>query len=104
MQAFANFSKHAFERIEQRTSLSYEEIAFILDRKLTVNVGKKPGIHRNHLLFYSIADDDFFVVIQDELMGTVVTILPLDYHANLAWKISQEDCFKARDIYLCYPK
>ncbi len=100
MQAFTYFSKHAFKRMAQRTKLPCEEVARILDQGLTLNTGRKPGFNRNHLLFYSIIDDDFFVAIQDEVTGTVVTVLPLDYHANLAWRISAEDCSKAKKIYL----
>ncbi|MBK1620747.1 hypothetical protein U5801_15815 [Lamprobacter modestohalophilus] len=98
MQAFTHFSKHAFDRIAQRTQLRCEDIAHILDRKLALNTGRKPGLNRNHLLFYSIPDDDFFVAIQDELTGTIVTVLPLDYHANLAWNISSEDCASAKAL------
>lgn len=102
MQAFTHFSRHAFERIAKRTKLTCEEIARILDRKLTINTGRKPGFNRDHLLFYSSPDDDFFVAIQDSLTGTVVTVLPLDYHTNLAWSISAEDCGRAKDI--CHNK
>ena len=103
MQTFTHFSRHAFERIEQRTKLSCEEIARILDRKLALNTGRKPGFNRNHLLFYSAPDDDFYVAIQDGLTGTIVTVLPLDYHANLAWNIPLEDCIKAKELYLTAP-
>ncbi len=99
-QSFAHFSWHAFMRVRQRTSLSCEEIANILDSKLVVNAGKQPGFNRNHLLFYSHRDRDYFVAIQDSLTGTVVTILPLDYHQNLAWKISDAECEKAKEIFL----
>lgn len=104
MQAFAHFSRHAFQRIAQRTKLSCEEIARILDQGLAVNTGRKPGFNRNHLVFYSMPDDDFFVVIQDGLTGTVVTILPLEYQANLAWQITDQDCAKAREILLNAPR
>ncbi len=103
MQSFAHFSRHAFVRIAQRTSLSCEEIAEILDRGLVVNTGRKPGFNRNHLLFYSHRDRDYFVAIQDGFTGTVVTILPLDYHENLAWKIGEADCEKAREVFLAAP-
>ena len=88
----------------QRTRLSCEDIARILDRGLAVNTGRVPGFNRNHLLFYSAPDDNFFVPIQDELTGTVVTILPLDYQETLAWKVSKEDCAKARELVLRAPK
>ena len=98
MQAFTHFSRHAFERIGQRTKLSCEEIASILDRGLVFNTGKKPGFNRNHLLFYSEPDDDCYVAIQDGLTGTVVTVLPLDNPGNLARKVTPDDCPKAKEI------
>ncbi len=103
MQSFTHFSRHALVRAAQRTSLSCEDIAEILDRKLVVTIGITPGFNRKHLLFYSVPDDDYFVAVQDGLTGTVVTILPLDYHENLAWKISNVDCEKAKDIFLAAP-
>lgn len=103
MQSFTHFSRHAFERISQRSKLSCEEIARILDRKLALNTGKKPGFERSHLLFYSALDDDFYVAIQDGLTGTVVTVLPIDYHANLAWSFSQEELAKAKELSLNTP-
>jgi len=104
MQAFTHFSRHAFERVTQRTKLSCEEISRILDLKLALNTGRKPGLNRSHLLFYSHEDNDFFVAIQDDLTGTVVTILPLDYHANLAWSISPEECSKAKELFFSVPQ
>lgn len=103
MNDLAHFTRHAFERIAERTTLTCEELARILDRKLTINTGSKPGLNKVHLLFYSVCDDDFFVAIQDELTGTVITVLPLDYHANLAWDIPEEYCAQAKALYLNAP-
>jgi hypothetical protein len=103
MPGFTHFSRHAFLRVVQRTKLSCEEIARILDRGLTVDTGRMPGFNRVHLLFYSVPDDDFFVAIRDGLTGTVVTILPLEYHANLAWRVADADCTKARSLVLAAP-
>lgn len=100
MSSFANFSRHAFKRVAQRTSLSCDEIAKILDRGLVVNTGQRPGFDRVHLVFYSPQDNDYFVAIQDVVTGTVITILPLDYHENLAWEISTADCDRAKEIFL----
>ena len=103
MPSFANFSRHAFKRVAQRTSLSCDEIAAILDRGLVVNTGQRPGFNRVHLVFYSYLDNDYFVAIQDVVTGTVITILPLDYHETLAWGISAADCERAREILLAAP-
>ena len=103
MPSFANFSRHAFKRIAQRTSLSCDDIAAILDRGLVVNTGQRPGFNRVHLVFYSHLDNDYFVAIQDVVTGTVITILPLDYHETLAWGISAADCERAKEILLAAP-
>jgi hypothetical protein len=93
---YANFSRHAFERLTERTSMKCEEISAILDKGLFVNTGSKPGINKDHLLFYSPKDKDYFVAIKDHFRGTIITILPLDYQDNLAWKISEAECVRAK--------
>jgi hypothetical protein len=98
MQSFAHFSQHAFIRIAQRTALSCEEIAEILDQKRCISVGKAPGFNREHWLFYSIKDQCCFVAIQDTMSGTVITILPMDYHKTLAWEINSTDCEQAKKL------
>lgn len=103
MHKFAHFSRHAFIRLMQRTRLRSEEIANILDQGLVIDTGRMPGFNRRHLLFYSLPDDNFFVAIQDELTGTVITILPLEYQSNLAWKITEKDCLRARKILIEAP-
>lgn len=98
MQAFAHFSQHAFVRIAQRSALSCEEIAEILDQKRCISVGKAPGFNREHWVFYSAQDQCCFVAIQDTMSGTVITVLPLDYHRTLAWEIAPTDCEKAKSL------
>lgn len=93
------FSKHAFKRIAQRTLLTYEEIGLILDGAFYVNTGTEPGFNRDHLVFYSHKDEVCFVAIRDHYSGKVITILPLDYHKNLAWPITESTIAKAQEIY-----
>lgn len=88
VQAFCHLSKHAFSRLEQRTKLTPEALMRLLDAGAVVNAGKEPCSNREHLLFFSDLDNKCFVAIQDSLSGEVVTLLPLDYHENLAWKIT----------------
>lgn len=102
MATFTYLSRHAFKRIEQRTKLQWEEVTELLDQGLFVDTGHKPGYDRHHLLFYSAADETCFVAIQDKHSGTVVTILTLDYHKNLAWEISNDLCERARKLYEDY--
>lgn len=36
------------------------------------------------------------VAIQNSLTGAVITVLPLDYHERIAWKVSEDDILIAR--------
>jgi len=90
MAPFTNFSKHALLRIKQRTQLNHFEIAEILDNDLAVDVGTVAVFDKKHWLFYSEKNDCCFVAIQSSLTGTIITVLPIDYHENLAWKIEEE--------------
>jgi hypothetical protein len=96
---FTHFSRHATRRVVQRTHLSNSELANVLDRKLVVHTGVEPGLPREHLLFYSQPDDNCFVAVRDTLTGKVVTVLPLEYHENLAWSISNAQVDKAKELF-----
>jgi len=98
MQRFTHFSRHAFERLGQRTSLTCEEVSELLDGGAYVNTGSKPGFNREHLVFYSVRDKEHFVAIRDSQSGTVVTVLPLAYHTNLAWPIHPADLHESREL------
>lgn len=95
---FTFMSAHAQRRIQERTKMSDYEITSLLDKGLYVDIGRKPGFDRNHLVFYSKKDNCCFVAIRDENSGTVVTVLPLDYQANLAWSVRAEDEKYARTL------
>ena len=90
MKGSIHFSSHAFERVLQRTKLSPFDIAKIIDVKACIDLGSKPGILKRHVLFYSTVDSAFFVAIQDVIDGTIITLLPLEYHDNLAWPVAEE--------------
>lgn len=94
----AKFSKHAFERTENRLSLSHKEVATILDSNKTVNIGVEESSRRVHRLFYSEPDAVPFVAVQDEKCGTIVTILPIDYHERCAWHVSYDAQKEAQSI------
>ena len=96
------FSKHAFKRLAQRTKLSVETIVDILEHKIYINLGMMPGFNKGYLLFYSSADEDYFVAIQDLLNGTVLTILPEEFHINSERKITDSDRQKIKKMYLDY--
>lgn len=99
MPKFACMSHHAFKRVCQRTKMSWQAVANLLDRKVYVDSGHLPGFSRHHLVFYSAVDRTCFVAIQDIHSGTIITVLPLDYQARLTWAISNETCERAKALY-----
>ena len=84
------FSRHAFDRLGERTQLTARDVHEIFAKRKYVNMGGKPGVMKDHLLFFSVQDKACFVAIQDAINGEVVTVLPPEYHANLAWPIPAE--------------
>ena len=76
--------------MDERTTLYEDELFGLIDNRRCVIVGIEPYTNRLHKLIYSVSDKAHFVAIQDMATGEVITILPIDYHENLAWKISQK--------------
>ncbi len=93
-----NFSFHAFERVLDRISMTHRELASLLDNDLAINIGDEKNSNRVHKLFYSERDTMCFVAIQDEKTGTVVTVLPIDYHENVSWVVSTESQLQAKKL------
>lgn len=81
---------HARERLKERTSILEDELCDLLDAKKCVITGMESCTNRIHELFYSKGDDDFFVAVRDTRYNEVITVLPLDYHENLAWEIKDK--------------
>lgn len=89
---------HAHEKIEERLLMSAETLCDILDAEITVTTGTVAKSNRYHKLFYSPLNKMCFVAVQDCKTGHVVTVLPIDYHQNVAWSISHDAQIMARDI------
>ncbi|WP_299065556.1 hypothetical protein [uncultured Psychrobacter sp.] len=98
-QRFSYPSSHAAKRIFQRTSMDSLELMKLLDNGACVNIGQSSGSYRRHLLFFSPEDKFYYVAIQDERNGKIITILPPAYHKNSAWKITPEQCSLAKERY-----
>ncbi|MBB1358671.1 hypothetical protein H5132_11410 [Pseudoalteromonas sp. SG45-6] len=96
MHRFTYFSEHAIKRINERTRLTSNNIADIIDLGLAVDIGSERVFNKKHWLLYSEIDEDFFVAIQDSYTGLIVTVLPLEYHENLAWKIDECNLTEAK--------
>lgn len=94
----ARFSRHALDRVQERLTATRVEVAALLNTGLFVPIGGEPGSHRTHRLFHSQRDRTSFVAVQDERDGTVVTVLPIDYHDLCAWQVSVEARRAARSL------
>jgi len=81
---------HAAQRLNERTTLSEDQLFGLIHNRRCVIVGIEPFTNRLHKLIYSEPDKTHFVAIQDIATAEVITILPIDYHENLAWKISEK--------------
>lgn len=86
---FTNLSKHAVHRLNERTCLLEKELTLLLNSNSYFNLGSEIGFNRQHCLFYSAREDRYYVAVQDTKSGTVVTILLLEYHKTLSWKLSK---------------
>ena len=104
MNRITYFSKHALKRLDQRSVLTFYELAKILDCRVFVEIGSEPGFNREHRLFYSVKDKSYYVAIQDAHTGSVVTVLPPDYHQNICWPVKEEEFCAAKNIALNPPK
>lgn len=93
-----NYSFHAFERVRERISITHKELADILDADLALNIGQENKSNKVHKLFYSERDKICFVAIQDIKTGTVVTVIPIDYHENISWVVSIESQNQAKKL------
>jgi len=79
-------SKHAKIRICERSSMKFRQISRILEDEQYIPIGLDNKGNK-HNLIYSSQDDDFFILIHDEKDNALITMLPVDYHENIGWKI-----------------
>ncbi len=98
-----SYTHHAWSRVLDRLSLTPAELSRILDRDLAVDIGYEEGTRRIHRLFYSVPDQTCFVAIQDEKNGAVITVLPLDFHENIAWRVAEAAQEEARRLMIPPP-
>lgn len=91
----ARLTTHCSQRLKERMTLLQEELCRILNDDLVVLVGQESGTNRIHKLFYSIYDETFYVAVQDELTGGVITILPPE---QSRWRIAPEAYSRAKSL------
>jgi len=93
------FTKHAKDRLINRTGLSIKDFEKIYDDEKIVPVGKEGSSNRYHELFYSKPMHQCFISIRDNKNSEIITILPIDYHQNIAWDISLNAQEMAKDLF-----
>lgn len=93
---------HALDQIRERSVLDPKQVKYILNQGQTLPLGYEPGTNRKHVLFYSVPDDEYFVVIYDERVGKVITFLPSHFHNR--WKVLPEQEEAARRLALGDPE
>ena len=89
------FSRNAFSRVLERLSLTPEEVKTILDEGRCLPIGSE-NIKREHILFYSEPDNFYFVAVFDVETGTIITILPVDYHNK--WRVPESSLNMAKRL------
>lgn len=99
---FSYLSKHAVKRLRQRTQMTAVELTHLLDNGGVLDIGKSPGLNRQSLLFYSPKDERCFVALRNDNIGKIITVWLLEYHKQLAWAVTEEQCEQAKQLYLNY--
>ena len=78
---------HGKERLYERTKLLKEELFEMLKKERCVILKLEEYTNKLHKLFFSMVDREHFVAIQDIADGCVVTVLTLEYYANLCGQV-----------------
>lgn len=89
------FSRHSEHRISERSSLTPEDIRSVLECGSFIRIGQDSN--RTHKLFWSLADEKPLVIVHDERVDEVVTVLYPDQHP---WRIDGSIFSRARILAL----
>ena len=89
---------HATERLHQRSCETLESLREIICGEKYIRIGQETGSNREHFLFFSLPDDIWHILIMDVKTKEIITVLPVDFHENISWKVSQETLEKAKRL------
>jgi len=93
-----SLSTHALDRLRERTQIDEKTLCKILDEEETISLGfEKKESNRESLLFFSPKDEKFFVIVQDQRDGIVITVLTIEYWHNLSEKFFSKKLSIKRD-------
>ncbi|MFW2177229.1 MULTISPECIES: DUF4258 domain-containing protein [unclassified Moraxella] len=99
---FSYLSKHAVKRLRERTQMTAIELTHLLDNGGVIDIGTQPGTHRQSLLFYSPKDELCYVAVRGNDTGKIVTVWLTEFHNQLAWEVTLEQCKIAKQKYEKY--
>lgn len=88
MKTKHTLTQHAIERIAERSITSPDTTLDMIDNRFYVPIGCDTGSNKSHELLYIPDDNTWFIAVRDTKTFEIITFLPVDYHENLAWKIS----------------
>jgi len=94
--AMYKLTRHAIQRLSERTGLDISDIEMILMEDKILPLGDNGK--KRHSLFYSMKDDSFYVIVYDMMNNEIITILPLAYH-NI-WDVSLDAMSMAKSLIL----
>jgi hypothetical protein len=97
---FTSLTRHAICRLEERTNIAGDRLRELLDKGAYINLGLESIFDRQHCLFYSSPNDQCFVAVQDRISGEVITVLTLDYHKTLSWKLDKKFYYEIDEEFL----
>ena len=91
------FTRHARERAYERTGMHLREIKQLIDLNRACPLGQE-GV-KNHWLFFSMVDDDWFVAVRDEDTKEIITVYPYQYRpARCKYHISTKTLNEAKNL------
>jgi hypothetical protein len=89
-----SFTRHAMVFVREQLNLTEEELSELVEKDQCVLLGRDAS--KVHKLFYSILDEQWFIMVQNDVNGIVITILPLRHYNHQA--VSETTLIFARDL------
>lgn len=94
---FTRLSGHGLQRLTERSTLQPGVLCQTLDMGLGVHIGYNEGGNLGYQLFYSRPDDAAYVAVQDVNNGSVLTVMPINFHGvGIHMEIKPADVEEAR--------
>ncbi len=93
----ARLTRHATERIAQRTKLEPAEVKRLIDERRTWPVKGRPHNPATQQVFYSEPDQNWYIAMQDPANETVITVVA---YATSGLTLSARQLLRLKDLAL----